>query len=150
MDISRVGRKGSNGAYIPAASSKSGEKSFSQSFGQQMNDQQRQEYRERVETLFGEIRKDAQNLLRKKNLAQFEAYRQRISVLLGEILQHGYLFESEKIRDGRGHERIYATVSVVDDKMESLGNDLLKENSEQLDLISRMDEIRGLIMDLFS
>lgn len=150
MDISRVGRRENTGAYIPAASSKSEERSFSQSFGQQMDDQQRQEYRERVEALFGEIRKDAQNLLFKKNLAQFEAYRQRISVLLGEILHHAYLFESEKVRDGRGRERIYATVSVVDDKMKELGNDLLKENSEQLNLISRMDEIRGLIMDLFS
>lgn len=150
MDISRVGRKENAGAYVPAATPKNGEKSFSQSFGQQMNDQQRQEYRERVEALFGEIRKDAQNLLSRKDMAQFEAYRQRISLLLDEILHHAYLFESKKVRDGRGRERVYAMVSVVDDKMKELGNELLEENSEQLDLISRMDEIRGLIMDLFS
>lgn len=150
MGISGVKRIQNRGGYIPASPQASGDQSFSQSFQQQMDDRQRQEYQERIEALFAEIQRDAPDLFRRKDLAQFESYRQRISWLLDEILHHAYLFRSERIQDGRGHERVYATITVIDDKMEKLGSELLSENSEQLDLISHMDEIRGLIMDLFS
>lgn len=150
MDISGVGRAESTGAYIPAPASKNGGSSFSQSFQQQMNNQERQEYQKQIEALFGEMSRDAQNLLKGRNLSQFEAYRQRITFLLGEILHHAYLFEPERVRDGSGRERVFATIAVVDERMDRLGADLLSENSEQLNFMSRIDEIRGLIMDLFS
>lgn len=103
-----------------------------------------------MELLFEEIRGDAGHLLSERDLILFEGYRQRMTLLLKEILHHAYLFQPERVKDGRGQERIYATVTVVDEKLDRLGVDLLSENREQLDIMSRVDEIRGLVMDLFS
>lgn len=150
MDISGIRRTEGHGNYIPAPAHREGGSSFSQSFHQQQDNQERQKYQEQIEALFGDLSRDAQELLKGRNLSRFEAYRQKITFLLGEILQHAYLFEAERVRDGNGRERIYATIAVVDEKLDRLGTELLSENQEQLGLLSRIDEIRGLILDLFS
>jgi uncharacterized protein YaaR (DUF327 family) len=138
------------GNYIPAAAHKGGEPSFSQSFHQQMNQQEKDEYQRQIQLLFDEISKSAPSLMKKRDMTAFETYRERISTLMDEILHHAYLFQPERVRDGYGRQRVFATITVVDRKMKKLGEELFAENSEQLDLLSRVDEIRGLIMDLFS
>jgi Uncharacterized protein conserved in bacteria len=150
MDVS-VSKTGSTpGVYVAASAPKGGGQAFSQAFQQQMDEQERGEYRERVEILFEELHGSARNLLRQGDLTEFETYRNKISELMDEILHHAYLFQPERVRDGFGRQRIFATIQVVDEKMERLGKDLLSENREQLDFLSRIDEVRGLIMDLFS
>lgn len=150
MNISAVKRAEGDQTYTPAPMPKSGDSSFNQSFQQQMDHQERQEYQRQAEALFEELRSDAGRLLRERDLTLFENYRQRMALLLKEILCHAYLFRPERVRDGRGQERIYATVTVVDEKLDQLGAELLSENKKQLDIMSRVDEIRGLVMDLFT
>jgi uncharacterized protein YaaR (DUF327 family) len=150
MEISALKAAGARSETVTAAAPKSGSQSFSQSFQQQMNEQERREYRDRIGKLFDEIREKAPALLKMRDLTAFETYREKIAVLMDEILHHAYLFQPERVRDNYGHQKVYSTVTVVDQKLEKLGEELLSENSEQLDFISRIDEIRGLILDLFS
>ena len=127
-----------------------GGQAFSGAFQQQMDDRERQNYRARITNLFQEIRESAPRLLERRDLAVFEEYRMQIAELMEEILHHAYLFESVDVRDGSGRRKVFATVTVVDQKLKELGDDLLAENSPQLDLLGRVDEIRGMILDLFS
>lgn len=127
-----------------------GGQAFSGAFQQQMNDRERQNYRARITNLFHEIQENAPRLLERRDLAVFEEYRMQISELMEEILHHAYLFESVNVRDGSGRRKVFATVTVVDQKLKELGDKLLAENSPQLDLLGRVDEIRGMILDLFS
>lgn len=138
-----------NTAGTISVSGKSCSQAFSRSFHQQMDEQERKEYQEKINSLLDGIRADASALLKNGNLELFEGYRMRLSDLMEEIIHHAYLFQSERIRDGYGRRRVLATVSVVDRKMKQMGEELLSENRQQLDLMSRIDEIRGLIMDLF-
>ncbi len=140
---------GVNRPYVAAVGSKGSEQGFSQSFQQEMNNQEKRKYQEQLEEIFQEITENAQEILKRADLTQFEVYRKKISGLMREILQHAYLFQPEKVRDGSGHQRVYAMVTVVDERLEQMGNELIAQNGAQLDLISRVDEIRGLIMDLF-
>ena len=149
MKISTIHTAEIRGDSISAASA-SGGQAFSQFFQQHSNDQERGEYQERIQTLFDEIWKSAPSLLQKCNLQNFEHYREKLTDLMEELLHHTYLFQSENVQDSYGRRKVYATVTVVSQKMKELGEDLLAENTEQLKFISRVDEIRGLLMDLFS
>lgn len=133
-----------------AAPSGSGHQAFSQLLQQQTDGQERQGYQERIKTLLDELRQSAPSLLQKCNLTDFEVYRVKISDLMEELLHHAYLFQSEHVRDSSGRRKVYATVTVVNQKMKELGENLLAENREQLNFIGKVDEIRGLLMDLFS
>lgn len=149
MKISTIHTAEIRGDPISAASG-SGGQAFSQFFHQQSNDQERGEYQDRIKKLFDEIRQSAPSLLQKCNLQNFENYREKLADLMDELLHHTYLFQSEQIQDSYGRRKVYATVTIVNQKMKELGEDLLAENKEQLKFISRVDEIRGLLMDLFS
>jgi len=149
MKISTIHTAEIRGDSVSAASASGGQE-FSQFFQQHSNDQERGEYQERIQSLFDEIRESAPSLLQKCNLQNFERYREKLTELMEELLRHTYLFQSEHIQDSYGRRKVYATVTVVSQKMKELGEDLLSENTEQLKFISRVDEIRGLLMDLFS
>ena len=150
MEISNIRASGTSGEYVPSTARKSGGQAFSQSFQQQMNEQERDEYQKKIRTLFDEINESGPSLMKKRDMVVFEAYREKLSTLMDEILHHAYLFQPEQVRDGYGRQKIFATITVVDQKMQQLGEDLFAQNGEQLNLLSRVDEIRGLILDLFS
>lgn len=141
--------KTSSSGVMPVAVHTGGQ-AFTGTFQQEMNDRQRQGYRQRIVDLFDEIRESAPRMLERRDLSVFEEYRAQIAELMEEILHHAYLFEPVNIRDGSGRRRIFSTVTVVDQKLKELGDQMLAENSRQLDLLGRVDEIRGLILDLFS
>jgi uncharacterized protein YaaR (DUF327 family) len=81
---------------------------------------------------------------------KFEKYRGLISQLLNEVVKNAYALSSECITDGYGRQRIFATVTIVDDKLDDLASDLLQRDDKKLDFLGRIDEIRGLIMDILS
>jgi uncharacterized protein YaaR (DUF327 family) len=58
------------------------------------------------------------------------------------------MINSERILDPSGKQRIYTTINIIDGKLESLALDLLKRNSDRIDYLLRIDEIRGLVMDM--
>lgn len=141
--------KTSSSGVMPVAVHTGGQ-AFSGAFQQQMGERERQDYRQRISDLFEEISTDASRMLERRDLALFEGYRTRIAEMMAEILHHAYLFEPVNVRDGSGRRKVFATVTVVDEKLKELGDKLLEENGPQLDLLGRVDEIRGLILDLFS
>ena len=150
MPISGIKASGARAETVSIAVHNKGGQAFPQSFQQQMDEQERRKYQDRIINLFEEVRKCAPELLEKRDMSVFEEYREKIAELMGEILHHAYLFQPENVRDHYGQRRVYATVTVVDQKMKKLGEELLTQSSEQLNLIGRVDEIRGLILDLFS
>lgn len=141
--------KASSSGVMPVTVHTGGQ-AFAGAFQQQMNDRERQDYRERIANLFDKIRENAPRMLERRDLSVFEEYRAQITELMEEILHHAYLFEPVNIRDGSGRRKVFSTVTVVDQRLKELGDELLAENSKQLDLLGRVDEIRGLILDLLS
>lgn len=150
MDINRVKRTGPvNSSGISSVSKSSSGKS-SDSFQDHLGSQMKESYRERVAALLDELKQNSSDILNNANLNKFETYRKLISELLNEVVKNAYSLSSECITDGCGRQRIYATVSIVDEKLNTIAADLLLRDSKKIDLIGRIDEIRGLLMDILS
>ncbi len=150
MDINRVKPAGQlNSSGITSVSKGSGGKS-SGSFQDQLGGQMKEHYRDRAAAIMDELKKHASDILDKSDLDKFEKYRGLISELLGEVTRNAYALSSERITDGYGRQRVYATVAIVDEKLDALAADLLLQDSKKIDLLGRIDEIRGLIMDILS
>ena len=45
-------------------------------------------------------------------------------------------------------DSVYEIIRTIDKKLDNLADDILSRNSKHIDYICRMDEIRGLIMDM--
>ena len=103
-----------------------------------------------MKELLDDFQESAENICRKTDMGQFQDYCNKLGDILSEILSNAYLFQGEKVKDSTGRQRVFATVAIIDDKLKMIGDDLVVGNSTQLEFISRIDEIRGLITDLFS
>lgn len=148
MNVRRVTRAEVSSYGIHAAGSAGGR--FSDSFRQQMDRRGKEEFQRRASALFDEIVREASAFPDHVSLQLFEKHRRLIRELLSDAAENAYELCLERACDGSGTQRMYAVVRVVDRKLDELARALLSESRDYLGYIGRVDEIRGLIMDLFS
>lgn len=148
MEALRLGRLQAPSRPMRVAGTSDG--ASSGSFGQQFGRQMKENGKSRAAALFDEIAGEAAELAAPVDFSRFERHRRLIGDLLGEVVCHAYDLRAESILDASGRQRIYAAVSVIDRKLDAMAREMLDRDREWIDYISRMDEIRGLILDLLS
>ena len=82
------------------------------------------------------------------DVKEFEKYRRLIREFLDEIVSNGYTFSREDAYASRGRHRYIATVKVVNEKLDELGKAVISEHADQIDLVHKIDDIRGLLLDM--
>ena len=50
--------------------------------------------------------------------------------------------------DRRGRHRVYGMIKLVDEKMDELASALVADEKDHIDILDRVDEIRGLLLDI--
>lgn len=148
MDVSKIKRTGQTINYGMASLSGSAGGSAGDNFREQMGHQLKDDYKKRFDDLFDEMNNMAEKILNRIDLSAFEKYRGLIRELLSEISKSAYVLSTEFVTDRFGRRRVFESISIIDTKLDGLAKDILSENSDKLDYISRVDEIRGLVMDM--
>lgn len=148
MDINKIKRTGQPISYGVASVSGGSGGAAGDPFRGQLNSQMKEDYKKRAKVLFDELSYLAENLTGRIDISRFEKYRGMIKELLAEIVKNAYVLSSEYITDNRGRQRVFETIKVIDEKLDALAKDLLYHSSDNLDYMSRVDEVRGLIMDM--
>ena len=92
---------------------------------------------------------DAQALLLKKAVTpeRLKHYRELVKTFMKEALPNTYLLHEEQRWDRSGHQRNLIIVKKVNEQLESLMHDVTSKEMP-LKLIARLDQIRGLLLDL--
>lgn len=52
--------------------------------------------------------------------------------------------------DKKGRHRVYGIIRQVDDTLDELARELVKDEKDHIAILSRIDEIRGLLLDIFT
>lgn len=134
--------------YVPTSTIKPTVSSSQGGLSKALDQSLKENYKERVESLFNDIKREVAGILEGVDLVKFERYRTLISELLAEVVNNAFSINREYIFDKFGKQRVYSTVSVIDEKLDKLAAELLESNMEVIKFLERMDEIRGLITDL--
>ena len=61
-----------------------------------------------------------------------------------------YDVESGTGWDRRGRQKAYTLVRKVDETLESLTEDVRSGQEKQLDILAKMDSIRGMLVDMYT
>ena len=150
MDVNRLRRSDGTLSYNapPVSAGADGRSggSFRDSLGSQLKD----DYRRRIKTILDEMESLSSELLCKVDMRSFQRYIGQIRDLLSEIISNAYALSTEQVMDSRGRQRILSAVEVVDEKLSALASDVLSTNSDRLDYLSKVDEIKGLLLDFLS
>lgn len=139
LEINRLGRN------VPVSSEKkivSNKKDFSQNF----NFARQQKSEEQLKEMLEDIKKKGNRLAISKCYGDVRAYKKLIQEYLKSVL--GYMYSINK-DISFWQTQYFITVDTVDKKLEELTEMLLKSERENLDIASTIDEITGLIVDIY-
>ena len=117
-------------------------------FRRTLTDLTREQHHTRLAELKKGIDEQANRLADKVCVKEYEKYRRLIRDFLDEIVSNGYNFEREDSYASRGRHRFFATVRIIDEKLDELGKEVVGEQSDNIEILSKIDDIRGLLVDL--
>ena len=104
----------------------------------------------RLTSLMEEITMQGDRIAKKKDIKDMRKYRSLIKDFMNEIVSRSHSFSRENFLDRRGRHRVYGIIRLVDENLDELAKELMKEQKENLSILQKIGDIRGLILDIFT
>ena len=104
----------------------------------------------RLTMMMEEIVRQGDKIGKHTDIRDMKRYRSLIKGFFNEIITRSHEFSRENFLDRRGRYRVYGIIRLVDETLDSLAKELIKDEKDHLAILSRIDEIRGLLLDIFT
>lgn len=111
---------------------------------------QEAELQEKLQTLMQEITMQGEKLSKRRDVKDMKHYRGLIKAFLNEVVVHSHSFTRENFLDRRGRHRVYGIVRLIDENLDQLAQELMKDEKDNLAILNRIGEIQGLLLDIFT
>ncbi len=105
---------------------------------------------DRLNLMMQEITMQGDKLTKHMDVVDMRRYRSLIKEFMNEIVNRSHKFSRENFLDRRGRHRVYGIIRLVDEKLDELARELVSDECDKLDILARVDEIRGLLLDIFA
>lgn len=103
-----------------------------------------------LSNLMEEITRQGDALAKKRDIRDMRKYRALIKEFLNEIINRSHSFARENFLDRRGRHRVYGIIRLIDKNLDELAQALVSDEKDNIEILSKIGEIRGLILDIFS
>lgn len=104
----------------------------------------------RLGALMDEITMQGERIAKKKDIKDMRHYRSLIKDFMNEIVSRSHSFSRENFLDRKGRHRVYGIIRLVDQTLDELAGELLKEQKDNITILQKIGDIRGLILDIFT
>lgn len=105
---------------------------------------------ERLTALLDQITTQGDRISQHMDIRDMKRYRGLIREFLNEVVSNSHKFSRENFLDRRGRHRVYGIIRLVDEKLDELAKELVKDEKKHLDLLTAIGEIQGLLLDIFT
>jgi uncharacterized protein YaaR (DUF327 family) len=106
-------------------------------------------YEQRLEKLVQDIVKQGEALSRRVDVRELKIYKKLIAEFLETALGNSRKFSKKSLLDRRGRHKVYAIVQSINDELDKLTQEVLNGEKDNINLLRRLEDIRGLILDLY-
>ena len=65
-------------------------------------------------------------------------------------MNRSHKFSRENFLDRRGRHRVYGIIRLVDETLDELAGELVKDEKDHLGILEKIGEIQGLLLDIFT
>ena len=108
------------------------------------------ELQARLNTLMEDITMQGERLYKRRDVKDMKRYRGLIKEFLNEVVTHSHTFTRENFLDRRGRHRVYGIIRLIDENLDQLAQELMKDEKDNLAILDKIGEIRGLLLDIFT
>lgn len=106
------------------------------------------ELQEKLSGLMDDITTQGEKLAEHMDIRDMKKYRELVKDFLNEVVNRSHKFSRENFLDRRGRHRVYGIVKLVDKNLDDLASELVKDEKDHLTILSKIGEIRGLLLDV--
>lgn len=103
---------------------------------------------EKLNSMMEEITVQGDKISKHMDIKDMKKYRELVKEFLNEVVSRSHEFSRENFLDRRGRHRVYGIVRLVDKNLDDLAGELVKDEKDHLAIISKIDDIRGLLLDI--
>lgn len=125
-------------------------KSSGREFGEYLKKSKETFSKEELDFMFKALDEQSKKLLKTQTLEDFKKYRELLRNFLKRCLELGIDVFEEKNFVRFGRQKVLTAIKIIDEKILELAEQFLSENKDTLKILSLLDEIRGLIVDLYA
>lgn len=111
---------------------------------------QEQELQARLNVLMEDITQQGKQLGKRMDIRDMKQYRQLIHDFMNEIVNRSHKFTRENFLDRRGRHRVYGIIRLIDQNLDELAAELIKDEKDHISILNKIDEIRGLLLDILA
>lgn len=108
------------------------------------------ELKYKLNNLINEISEQGEKISKNMDVKDMRQYRVLIKDFFNEVVSRSHEFSRDNFLDRRGRHRVYGIVKLVDENLDQLANELLEIEKNHIKILERVDEIRGLILDVIT
>lgn len=107
-------------------------------------------FQEKVVALMNEISEQGKKISKHTDVKDMRRYRQLIKEFINEVVYRSHEFSRENFLDKRGRHRVYGIIRLIDENLDKLAEELLKDEKDNISILSLVGEIRGLLLDIIT
>jgi hypothetical protein len=109
-----------------------------------------QELQARLNLLMEDITQQGKRLGKHMDVRDMKRYRQLIKNFMNEVVNRSHKFSRENFLDRRGRHRVYGMIKLIDQNLDELAMELIKDETDHIAILSKIDEIRGILLDILA
>lgn len=104
----------------------------------------------RLSLMMEDITMQGKKLGKHVDVRDMKHYRKLIQEFMNEIVNRSHKFSRENFLDRRGRHRVYGMIKQVNTALDELAQELMKEEKDNLAILGKIDEIRGMLLDILT
>ena len=95
-----------------------------------------------------DIEEQGEKIAKHMDIKDMKKYRTSIKEFMNEVAANAHEFSRENFLDRRGRHRVYGIIRQVYKNLDDLAQELMKEEKDHLAILGKIDDIRGLLIDI--
>ena len=105
---------------------------------------------ERLNLMMQDITMQGKEISKHMDVKDMKRYRALIKDFLNEVVNRSHKFSRENFLDRKGRHRVYGIIRLVDQTLDDLAKELMKDEKDHMEILSKIGEIRGLLLDILT
>jgi uncharacterized protein YaaR (DUF327 family) len=105
---------------------------------------------ERLNLMMEDIVQQGKQISKKNDIRDMQRYRILIKDFLNEVVTRSHAFSRENFLDRRGRHRVYGIIRLIDENLDELAQELVKDERDNISILAKIGQIEGLLLDIFT
>ena len=105
---------------------------------------------ERLNLMLQDIVQQGERIAKRNDIKDMQRYRILIKDFMNEVVSRSHAFSRENFLDRKGRHRVYGIIRQVDDELDALAKELVKDEKDNIGILAKIGQIQGLLLDIFT